>query len=1198
MTEIALHEYVQKLEDLIEEGRYDEVLAHGRHILQHYPKHLATYSVLGKAMLEAKEYRAAADMFKRVLSGDPEDYLSRVGMSIIYDQLDDLERALWQMERAFELAPDNGMIRDELRRLYGRRDGTEPGRLDLTRGALARLYARGALYPRAIEELRALLKEEPQRVDLRVALAEALWRNEQRVPAEEACLQVLDELPFCLKTNLILGEIYAHTGRTEGREYLERAEMLDPENRRAIELLGDAAPVSPRVVHISELDYLPTEERPEWMPAVEMRAGEAEETALIDMSAALETQIEIPAWLEEVALGEGTETAAEEGVEPEPEEFEEAAEVPEWMDEAVAEEPVAEVSAPEFEEEEAIPEEAPEVPEWLSEVDMIEEPEPVAEAEPSAVSLEEEAPEVEEPSEMPEWLSEVDLAEDLEPAEAAEPPAVSFEEDAPEAEEPSEVPEWLSEMDLAEEPEPEPAAPEPAEIPDWLAGGDFAAEDEEMVAPEAADEPVEALEPAELPDWLADTSPEGEVEAAPSEAEEAPAEAEIPDWLAEMAPAEEIPEPADLPDWLSDVAPGEDLEAAIPEDADDIPDWLADFSLAAEPEEVPPPAEKPPEPADIPEWLTELAPEEEGEEIPGAPEEPTLEEAEIPDWLAETTPAEAVAAPEEEEPAAEAGPSWLEGDEMPTGDDALAWLESLTAGKEDELRAAAEMEADARVAEITGRRRAEPEPEPEPEEPAPAAEVAPEPAVVEETTPPAEEVEIPDWLAETTPAEAVAAPEEEEPAAEAGPSWLEGDEMPTGDDALAWLESLTTGKEDELRAAAEMEADARVAEITGRRRAEPEPEPEPEPEEPALAAEVAPEPAEVEKTTPPAEEVEIPDWLAETTPAEAVAAPEEEQPAAEAGPSWLEGDEMPTGDDALAWLESLTAGKEDELRAAAEMEADARVAEITGRRRAEPEPEPEPEEPVEAEPPEIEEPMEVEEEPTAEAEAFGWTAMMDEEIPSEPVAPEVEEPVAEAPMPPAEPEAFGWTAMGEAEVPGEPVEAIPRSVEPEEGFGWTGFGAEEEAEEAPIMEAEPEIEALPVEAEETPIMEAEPEIEAPPVEAEEVPIVEAEPEEPPLAPPEVEALREQVRADEEDAQARLELARGLWQSGIYDESLVAYAELLESNDLVDQVLEDMEAQRKRRPADPVFLRILGDAYARTDQLEKALEMYREALSAL
>ncbi|MGD1993604.1 MAG: hypothetical protein PVI59_10450 [Anaerolineae bacterium] len=1016
MTEIALSEYVQELEDLIEKGRYEEVLAHGRHVLQHHPKHLATYSVLGKAMLEAREYRQAADMFKRVLSGDPEDYLARVGMSIVYDHLDDLEKALWQMERAFELAPDNGMIRDELRRLYGRRDGAEPGRLDLTRGALARVYARGALYPRAVEELRALLQEEPQRVDLRVALAEALWRNEQRVPAEEACRQVLDELPFCLKANLILGEIYAHTGRAEGREYLKRAEMLDPENRRAVELLGDASPLSPRVVHISQLEYAPTEERPEWMPAVE--AVEVEDTAVMDVSSALETQIEIPAWLEDVALGEGVDVAAEEDVEPQPDVEEEATEVPEWMDEEAGEEAIAEaeVSAPGFEEE------APEVPEWLSEVDITEEAEPVAEVEGLAPSLDEEAPEV-----------------------------------------------------------PEVAAPEVAEEPQ-----------------------VEEAPATEMPEWLSDVSPEAELEVVPPEAEEAPEAAEIPDWLADMAPSEEIPEAADLPDWLSDVASKEDLEAAVPEDVEEIPEWLADFSFATDEEEPPLTTEEPLAPADIPDWLTDMAPEEEVDKEPSA--------------VDETVPMERV-------------PSF--------------------------------------------------------EEPVP------------------EEAQIPDWLADTRPMKAVSGPEEEEPTAEAEalPAWLEGDEMPTGDDALAWLESLAAGKEDELRAAAEMEADARVAEITGRRAAEAEAE------EPAPTAEPEPEDREVEAALPPSEDVEIPDWLAETTaPPDAVAMPEEEEPTAEAEalPAWLESDEMPTGDDALAWLASLAAGKEDELRAAAEMEADARVAEITGRRAAEAEPEPE--EPVEPEPPEIEEPLAAE----------------------------------EAPTPPAEPEAFGWTAIGEEAVPGEPVEAVPRTTEPAEGFGWTEFGAEAEevpvgeaeeepiaeaeleveapaveaeeapiaevepeveappveAEEAPIAEVEPEVEAPPVEPEEAPIAEVEPEVEAPPVEAEEEPIAEVEPEEVPPAPPDVEALRERAQADEEDEETWLDLARGLWQAGIYDESLDAYAKLLDTNKLVEEVLQDMEAQRTQRPADPVFLRILGDAYARTDQLKQALHTYREALAAL
>jgi tetratricopeptide (TPR) repeat protein len=63
---------------------------------------------------------------------------------------------------------------------------------------------------------------------------------------------------------------------------------------------------------------------------------------------------------------------------------------------------------------------------------------------------------------------------------------------------------------------------------------------------------------------------------------------------------------------------------------------------------------------------------------------------------------------------------------MPSGDEALAWLAQLTAGKEEELQAQAEAEAEARLAEIMGR--------PQIEE-APPVEAAPEEAIA----PPVEE---------------------------------------------------------------------------------------------------------------------------------------------------------------------------------------------------------------------------------------------------------------------------------------------------------------------------------------------------------------------------------------------------------------------------------------------------------------------------
>jgi predicted Zn-dependent protease len=301
MTEISLHEYCEQIESVIEQGRYVEAVAHGKHILEHYPKHAATYRLIGKAMIEAGQDEYATDMFHRVLSADPEDVLAWAAMSEIHGRRGELDAAVWCMERAFELATDNRAVEGELRHLYGRRDGVEPQRVQLTRGALARLYLKGDLLSRAASEIRALLAEHPEQVDLNVALAEALWRNEQRLEASEVCQQVLDGLPYCLKANLLLGEIWAASGREEGQAYLRRAEALDPESLVAQELFGTASPLPEREVWIVPLEYKPPteEERPAWMAGLEGISAEgpplsAREAALVDITAALEAQIEIP----------------------------------------------------------------------------------------------------------------------------------------------------------------------------------------------------------------------------------------------------------------------------------------------------------------------------------------------------------------------------------------------------------------------------------------------------------------------------------------------------------------------------------------------------------------------------------------------------------------------------------------------------------------------------------------------------------------------------------------------------------------------------------------------------------------------------------------------------------------------------------------------------------------------------------------
>jgi tetratricopeptide (TPR) repeat protein len=752
MAEIFLQTYSEQIEGMIAQGRYTEAVAHGRHILTQYPKYVNAYELLGKAMLEARQSEYAADMFRRVLSADPEDMLAWVAMSEVYNQGDELNAALWCMERAFELATDNSLVEEELRQLYARRDGAEPSRIHLTRGALARLYLKGDLLPRAISEFRALLAEHPGRVDLAVALAEALWRNEQRLEASEVCQDVLDRQSYCLKANLILGDIWTSSGREEGQMYLRRAEALDPENRMAQAFFGAASPLLAREVQVTPLEYGPAvaEGRPVWMGdagAVSLGGPPLteREATLIDIAAGLEAQIEIPAWLEEIDVGETSEPLLSGPVEQLGEPLSEEALLP------LEGEPTPALG---------------EIPDWLQEIAP---PEPALGIVKEAVVTEEVAGQVVglapesigeetedmrgEGEEIPGWLSELGA----EPVGEGEPPAAPGEEG---------IPEWLSEVSAATlgVGEAPPASPTEEQPPDWLAGvRDQFGEEAPALEPVAAEEKV---------------APGDVLQETPSSTAEGDA---MPAWLE----GEGMPSGDEALAWLEQLAAGKEEELLAQVEAESE---IRMAEIMGRPKPVKPPVEEPvmeepvptvsePAPAEIPDWLQKLAPSELAlgaaeeaaipETVPPADlsfaptVEAALEETAAPageeafGWTAfgEPEASPEIAPLEEELPPVEAGPpempvveaplpaaeeaampAWLEGEGVPSGDEALAWLEQLAAGKEGELMAQIEAESEIRMAEIMGR--------PKPKEP-PAEEVVPEkvaaPSMEEVAAPLAEE---------------------------------------------------------------------------------------------------------------------------------------------------------------------------------------------------------------------------------------------------------------------------------------------------------------------------------------------------------------------------------------------------------------------------------------------------------------------------
>ena len=106
MARVSLRIYNREIESLIDQGATNEAIAHCRHILKTFPKHLETYRLLGKSYLESHRYGEAVDVFSRVLMSVPDDFVSHVGMSIINDEQNKLDDSIWHMERAFEALPE------------------------------------------------------------------------------------------------------------------------------------------------------------------------------------------------------------------------------------------------------------------------------------------------------------------------------------------------------------------------------------------------------------------------------------------------------------------------------------------------------------------------------------------------------------------------------------------------------------------------------------------------------------------------------------------------------------------------------------------------------------------------------------------------------------------------------------------------------------------------------------------------------------------------------------------------------------------------------------------------------------------------------------------------------------------------------------------------------------------------------------
>src|SRR5258708_12627774 len=187
----TLRAYLDELQQLLEQEALEEVMGHCRHILQHFPKNVETYRLLGRALLDKSRPDEAGDVFQRVLSALPDDFIAHLGLSGIAEESGQLPAAIWHLERAYEQEPNNAALRDEIKRLVEKRDGQPAPRIQLTRGGLAHTYANRRMYDQAITELQSALEQMPEPIDLQLLLASVLWESERPVESSDVALKLL-----------------------------------------------------------------------------------------------------------------------------------------------------------------------------------------------------------------------------------------------------------------------------------------------------------------------------------------------------------------------------------------------------------------------------------------------------------------------------------------------------------------------------------------------------------------------------------------------------------------------------------------------------------------------------------------------------------------------------------------------------------------------------------------------------------------------------------------------------------------------------------------------------------------------------------------------------------------------------------------------------------------------------------------------
>jgi tetratricopeptide (TPR) repeat protein len=226
---LSISDALQQAHAAIDGGDYAGAADTCNRLVSQFPGYAAAYRLLGEAYREQGHAADAQSAYVASVTRNQRHPDGWYGLGLLAEEQGSVEAALAFCQVSWELAPQQSHLRDPLTRIAMRRYAAD-GDLQLSRAALAQLYANASRLRRAADEFQAALVELPDRVDLQLGLAETLWRLDEQAPARRIAQDVLETYPESAQALMILADIeHRAANDSQADDLLRRLRAVDPD---------------------------------------------------------------------------------------------------------------------------------------------------------------------------------------------------------------------------------------------------------------------------------------------------------------------------------------------------------------------------------------------------------------------------------------------------------------------------------------------------------------------------------------------------------------------------------------------------------------------------------------------------------------------------------------------------------------------------------------------------------------------------------------------------------------------------------------------------------------------------------------------------------------------------------------------------------------------------------------------------------